>query len=80
MYVDVGFLDVLYDYEEMEKLLCAPSELLVKIFEFLPASDLVSLAKTCRRFRDVVAIDQIWHDLSQKGELTCINLFHQSLL
>ncbi|XP_031564262.1 F-box only protein 31-like [Actinia tenebrosa] len=51
----------------MEKLLCAPSELLVKIFEFLPASDLASLAKTCRRFRDVVAIDQIWHDLCQKN-------------
>lgn len=58
----------------MEKLLCAPSELLVKIFELLPASDLVSVAKTCRRFRDVVAIDQIWHDLSQRGELTCIYL------
>ena len=44
------------------------SEVLESIFKHLSALDLAVAAQTCRRFRDVCAIDDIWHKFCIKGE------------
>ncbi|OWF37959.1 F-box only protein 31-like [Mizuhopecten yessoensis] len=37
-----------------------PTELLVKVFSFLPGKTLGNVCKTCSRFREAVNIDSIW--------------------
>lgn len=47
-----------------------PSELLVSIFLYVRALDLVSLCKSCVRFRSVIMDhDHIWNSLCYRGKL-----------
>ncbi|XP_001638015.2 F-box only protein 31 [Nematostella vectensis] len=55
----------------MDDVLSVPIELLVFVFKFLSARDLVAASRTCRRFREAALVDVIWQEICKRGFDIC---------